>query len=337
MAERLGASALDLLKRLVWVVPEEQADQITKARRELHQVRAELRRLREELFAGSPPSRSVRTYWTGRLASYHEHMVDGRLGFDVKAQVAEIGRVVGEAQKVVKDLDEHRVELGGLSSWRALLDAEGHQAGGRAQRERTVAQQAPRAGGRGHVPVRRRVDRDGHAGRAGAGVAADAQRVRAAVDHGRRQGRWGVAGAVLRVPQAVLAGQRLDLGHGSTAPRCCAGCCSTRGGCGGWTCSAGRRTTRARRRNARRRSWTRSSRRCSGRSCPCRSRPAHSWPRKSSPASTRAEGELSPSSMKLAELASWGLHWRIICEELPRLRPGHHRRPGRRRGRAFAR
>ncbi|WP_235921533.1 patatin-like protein [Lentzea tibetensis] len=126
MAERLGAAALDLLKRLVWVAPDGDAERICVARKQLHEVRADLRRLREELEETSN-GKLDEDFWSRQLSMYTEQMLgpaDRFVGRDVREQVNRIGRIVADAQLVLRGLDDRRLRMGGLCSWRALFAEE---------------------------------------------------------------------------------------------------------------------------------------------------------------------------------------------------------------------
>lgn len=319
MAERLGASALDLLKRLVWVVPENEAEPITKARRELHQVRAELRRLRTELFAWKPSDSLGEQYWTGRLASYHEHMIDGHLGLEVKAQVAEIGRIVGAAQEVVRDLDEHRLRLGGLDCWKSLLDGRAtKQEAGLSESERWLSRLlalevagtclSDDASTGMDTPVdlvqvslqtrnafaQQSITADDKAGGASlsrfSGFLKRSWRVNDWI-----WGRLDGATMLCRVLFDPRRLRRMDLLGGPANDQR----------------SAGERAAAV---------VAKVVEEMFGPELPVQVAACAQLATEELTGIYEAEGELSPSSMKLAELAAWGLHWRIICEELPRLR-----------------
>ncbi|GGU77399.1 patatin-like protein [Lentzea flava] len=319
MAERLGASALDLLKRIVWVAPDGQADEIATTRRELHQVRAELRRLRTELFAWEPSDSLGEEYWTGRLASYHEHMIDGHLGLEVKAQVAEIGRIVGAAQQVMNGLDERRLGLGGLGCWHALLnseatDSEAGLSDGERWLSRLLALEiagtclSDDASTGLDTPVelvqvslqtrnafaQQSITADDKAGGASlsrfSGFLKRSWRVNDWI-----WGRLDGATMLCRVLFDPRRLRRMDMlgrpeGDQRTAEQRAAAVVDT--------------VIKA----------------MFGPELPMQVAVCAEEAKKELQGIYEAEHELSPSSMKLAELAAWGLHWRIICEELPRLR-----------------
>lgn len=319
MAERLGASALDLLKRLVWVVPEDKADEITKARRELHQVRAELRRLRGELFAWKPSGSLGEGYWTGRLASYHEHMIDGRLGFEVKAQVGEIGRIVGEAQQVITALDEYRLKLGGLVCWHALLDAratdlEAGLSDGERWLSRLLALEiagtclSDDASTGLDTPVELvQVSLQTRNAFAQQSITADDKAGGAALSRFsgflKRSWRvndwvWGRLDGATMLCRVLFDPRRLRRMDLLGRP------------------DGDQRTPQERAKAV----VDEVIEKMFGPELPIQVAVCAEEAKTELAGIYATEGELSPSSMKLAELAAWGLHWRIICEELPRLR-----------------
>ncbi|WP_229795932.1 DUF3376 domain-containing protein, partial [Saccharothrix coeruleofusca] len=150
MADRLASATMDLVKRLVWVVPTaaegEQArltcERIAEARTTLHEVRATLRRLREEL--DSPRARTLverevrrelgmdeddpvelsQVYWRVRLQHYTARMLaddPNSIGERVRAQVDVIAGVLGVAHRIVTGLSPERRGMGGLGPWYRLL------------------------------------------------------------------------------------------------------------------------------------------------------------------------------------------------------------------------
>ncbi|WP_440901748.1 DUF3376 domain-containing protein, partial [Actinosynnema sp.] len=147
MAERLVTAAMDLLKRLVWVVPAEgpgleDCARITGDRTVLHRVRAELRRLHEELDSEQvragvearvrawlelPEDRPVelnQVYWRERLQNFTERMgadSDEELGQRVRAQVALVAEVLGHAHAIITGLSPERRSMVGLEPWCLLL------------------------------------------------------------------------------------------------------------------------------------------------------------------------------------------------------------------------
>lgn len=319
MAERLGASALDLLKRLVWVAPDGGADQIAGARRELHHVRAELRRLRSELFAWKPSDSLGEEYWTGRLASYHEHMIDGHLGLEVKAQVAEIGRIVGAAQQVLGGLDERRLRLGGLVCWQALLGQEPTaQEAGLSDAERHLSRLlaleiagtclSDDASTGLDTPVELvQVSLQTRNAFAQQSITADDKAGGASLSRFsgflKRSWRvndwiWGRLDGATMLCRVLFDPRRLRRMDLLGRPE-------------------GDQRTPQERAEAVVDSVLRTM---FGVELPIQVAKCAEEARKELQGIYEADHELSPSSMKLAELAAWGLHWRIICEELPRLR-----------------
>ncbi|SES05397.1 patatin-related protein [Lentzea xinjiangensis] len=319
MAERLGASALDLLKRIVWVVPEDAAEATSAARRDLHQVRAELRRLREELFAWEPSGSLGEGYWTGRLASYHEHMIDGHLGLEVKAQVAEIARIVGAAREVLDGLDEHRRELGGLVCWHALLapEAAAREAGlsdGERWLSRMLALEiagtclSDDASTGLDTPVELvQVSLQTRNAFAKQSITADDKAGGASLSRFsgflKRSWRvndwiWGRLDGATMLCRVLFDPRRLRRMDQLGRPR------------------DDDRTPEQRARAV----VDQVAEAMFGPELPALLAACAEEAARELAGIYRAEGELSPSSMKLAELAAWGLHWRIICEELPRLR-----------------
>ncbi|HEX7307494.1 patatin-like protein, partial [Lentzea sp.] len=319
MAERLGASALDLLKRLVWVAPDGRADAIARSRGELHQVRAELRRLRGELFAWQPSDSLGEEYWTGRLASYHEQMLDGHLGLEVKAQVAEIGRVVGEAQRVVGGLDERRLELGGLKCWHALLSTPPTaQEAGLSDGERWLSRMlalevagtclSDDASTGLDTPVELvQVSLQTRNAFAQQSITADDKAGGASLSRFsgflKRSWRvndwiWGRLDGATMLCRVLFDPRRLRRMDLLGRPE------------------GDERTPEERAKAV----VDEVLGTMFGLELPVQVADCAVAAAEELAGIYRADGELSPSSLKLAELAAWGLHWRIICEELPRLR-----------------
>ncbi|MGW6449945.1 patatin-like protein [Lentzea sp. NPDC055074] len=319
MAERLGASALDLLKRLVWVAPDGKADEIAVARRELHRVRAELRRLREELFDWKPSESVGETYWTGRLASYHEHMIDGHVGLEVRAQVTEIGRIVGTAREVITSLDEHRLKLGGLVCWHALLGAPAvaSEAGlddGERWLSRLLALEiagtclSDDASTGMDTPVELvQVSLQTRNAFAQQSITADDKAGGASLSRFsgflKRSWRvndwiWGRLDGATMLCRVLFDPRRLRRMDLLGRPE-------------------GDQRTADERAKAVVDQVLESM---FGPELPIQVAACAEEARVELAGIYETDNELSPSSMKLAELAAWGLHWRIICEELPRLR-----------------
>jgi patatin-related protein len=138
MADSLASSALDLLKRMVWVVPDTHEGPlrgacglVAESRTRLHRVRARLRQLREQVditWTGANSETLDQAYWMERLGVYDQRMTFGEvgsIGADVRECVVEIGLLVDEAQKILALIDDtDRLELGGLAPWQALLTTE---------------------------------------------------------------------------------------------------------------------------------------------------------------------------------------------------------------------
>ncbi|WP_309116710.1 patatin-like protein [Saccharothrix sp.] len=124
MAERLASAAMDLLKRLVWVVPDSPASRLAQARTNLYDVRAQLRELRAEL-DGQWTTRERtplnREYWELRVEAFAEGMLHGTIGDRVRAQVDRIAGILGDARDALDALGDDRVKMAGLTSWKALL------------------------------------------------------------------------------------------------------------------------------------------------------------------------------------------------------------------------
>ncbi|MET9226657.1 patatin-like protein [Lentzea sp. NPDC003310] len=319
MAERLGASALDLLKRLVWVAPDGKADEIASLRRELHQVRAELRRLRDELFDWKPSDSLGDTYWTGRIASYQENMVDGPIGVAVRTQVGEIGRVVDAARDVITSLDEHRLKLGGLLCWHALLDAPAttSEAGlddGERWLSRLLALEvagtclSDDASTGLDTPVELvQVSLQTRNAFAKQSITADDKAGGASLSRFsgflKRSWRvndwiWGRLDGATMLCRVLFDPRRLRRMDLLGRPE-------------------GDERTAAERAQA---VVDQVVSAMFGLELPVQVARCAVEAAAELAGIYETENELSPSSMKLAELAAWGLHWRIICEELPRLR-----------------
>jgi len=127
MADRLASAAMDLLKRMVWVVPDslDEEGRLAHARTNLFQVRARLRSARAELDAQWTTGEQQplnQAYWEGRVEAFAAGMLsaDGA-GQRVRTQVERIGGILGDARDVLDRLDDDRVAMAGLKSWRALL------------------------------------------------------------------------------------------------------------------------------------------------------------------------------------------------------------------------
>ncbi|WP_433262479.1 patatin-like protein [Actinosynnema sp. CS-041913] len=127
MADRLASAAMDLLKRLVWVVPEDLSGdgRLAQARTNLYELRARLRAARAELdgqWTTSERQALNQAYWEQRVEAFAAGMLsaDG-VGQRVRAQVDRIAGILGDARDVLDRLDDERVRMAGLRSWRKLL------------------------------------------------------------------------------------------------------------------------------------------------------------------------------------------------------------------------
>lgn len=135
MAERLASVTLDLLKRLVWVVPKADEQAVVEARTELHAVRAALAEHRVRINRvwtadgvvprdeGGDPVPLDQRYWTGRIELYAARVLgaDGDIGRAVRAEVDRIGRIADIARRTLDALTAEQRQMGGLAPWHALL------------------------------------------------------------------------------------------------------------------------------------------------------------------------------------------------------------------------
>ena len=137
MAERLASAALDLLKRLVWVVPDTNEGElrgacaeVADARTALHRVRAELRQLREQVditWTRQNSGTLDQAYWFERLGVFEQRMVSAEvdsIGAAVRVEVDKIGKIVDDAQRILALIDDKRLKLGALNAWQCLLTSE---------------------------------------------------------------------------------------------------------------------------------------------------------------------------------------------------------------------
>lgn len=126
MAERLASATLDVLKRLVWVVPGtgDAANEVACLRKELHACRAEIRKLRMELDADAERTVPDQDHWARRLDRYHLRLCtpDGDIGWKVRKTVEEIGRILFDTRRVLNGVRSKHDKLAGLTAWRALLN-----------------------------------------------------------------------------------------------------------------------------------------------------------------------------------------------------------------------
>ncbi|XVS62445.1 patatin-like protein [Actinosynnema sp. CA-299493] len=124
MAERLASAAMDLLKRLVWVMPD--AQRLAMARTNLFDVRARLRAARIELdehWTTGVAEELDQEYWERRVRRFAEKMLDepDGVGQRVREQVERIAGVLGDAHDILDQLEEEQLRIGGLRSWHRLL------------------------------------------------------------------------------------------------------------------------------------------------------------------------------------------------------------------------
>jgi patatin-related protein len=161
--EHLLSSALDLLKRLVWVLPTgASCDDVKQRRAQLHKLRASVRQLRDAVdrpwLEESELSRLVpnQDYWRLRLVTYRYAMfsdapslkisdgftpteVDrlhewlgppGAIGSLVCAAAIEVAKIVAgvvphlASSRPYPALDERKLDLAELQPWKALLTAD---------------------------------------------------------------------------------------------------------------------------------------------------------------------------------------------------------------------
>jgi patatin-related protein len=124
MADRLASAAMDLLKRLVWVMPD--AQRLALARTNLFDVRAKLRAARIELdehWTTSEHEELDQAYWELRVHRFAQKMLDepDGVGQRVRQQVERIAGVLGDAHDILDQLDDDQLRAGSLRSWHRLL------------------------------------------------------------------------------------------------------------------------------------------------------------------------------------------------------------------------
>lgn len=119
--ERIAASALDMLKRLVWVLPKESAiSEIHAARAEVHSARAQLRRMRltmHKAWEDEPVDSPDGECWEQRLLDYHKRMT-GSHGTSVRDLVLRISAAFGAGAQVLASDDTLVVRDPDLLAWR---------------------------------------------------------------------------------------------------------------------------------------------------------------------------------------------------------------------------
>lgn len=119
--ERIAASALDMLKRLVWVMPKDSAiSEIHAARSTVHSVRGRLRRMREAMHRAweDEPVRSPDgECWEKRLDEYNALMV-GDEGTKVRELVLRTAAAFGAGAEVLAADDTLLIRDPALKAWR---------------------------------------------------------------------------------------------------------------------------------------------------------------------------------------------------------------------------
>ncbi len=128
MADRLASAAMDLLKRLVWVVPGDRG-RLALARTNLYDLRAELRAARAELDRQWTTAHKLplnQAYWEDRVEAFAAGMLPSNpdpdsVGQRVRDQVDRIAGILGDARDALDGLHDDHVRMAGLVSWRKLL------------------------------------------------------------------------------------------------------------------------------------------------------------------------------------------------------------------------
>ncbi|QFZ22021.1 patatin-like protein [Saccharothrix syringae] len=124
MAERLASAAMDLLKRLVWVMPD--AQRLGAARTDLYDVRSRLRAARAELdghWTTAELEELDQAYWERRLHRFAGKMLDepDGVGQRVREQVDRIADILDDAHTILVGLDDTHLRVGALRPWHRLL------------------------------------------------------------------------------------------------------------------------------------------------------------------------------------------------------------------------
>jgi patatin-related protein len=125
--ERLAASTLDMLKRVVWVMPKSaELTEIYQARGIVHQARAELREMREKMHADweqQPVESPNGECWEHRLVEYNEEMtVPGKTGDRVRVLVGKIAAAFAIGAEVLHNPDPAIIRRDpSLQAWRQLV------------------------------------------------------------------------------------------------------------------------------------------------------------------------------------------------------------------------
>ncbi|MEV4317215.1 patatin-like protein [Actinocrispum sp. NPDC049592] len=124
--ERLAASALDMLKRVVWAMPKnDRLAEIYAARKSVHQARTALRELREAMhnqWESEPVDSPDNECWRQRLIAYNKEMT-GEKGDIVRGHVLEIAKAFDVGAAVLRDADESMMDRDPtLRAWRKLVE-----------------------------------------------------------------------------------------------------------------------------------------------------------------------------------------------------------------------
>ncbi|WP_165961018.1 patatin-like protein [Actinocrispum wychmicini] len=122
--ERLAASVLDMLKRVVWVMPNDAAlHQVYEARRKVHSARARLRTLREAMHAEWEADMMVSPdthCWSDRLARYDREM-KGTEGNLVRGYILDIARAFDTGAAALSTADRSMLLRDpSLEAWQEL-------------------------------------------------------------------------------------------------------------------------------------------------------------------------------------------------------------------------
>ncbi|ALG11055.1 patatin-like protein [Kibdelosporangium phytohabitans] len=119
--ERIAASALDMLKRLVWVMPKDSAiSEIHAARATVHATRARLRRMRlamHKAWEDEPVESPDGECWANRLVEYNTRMT-GEEGTSVRQLVLRVADAFGAGARILASDDALVVRDPDLLAWR---------------------------------------------------------------------------------------------------------------------------------------------------------------------------------------------------------------------------
>lgn len=124
--ERLAASALDMLKRVVWVMPDEdELRDVHTARGKVHAARARLRTMREQMHAAweSDAMTSPDTdCWFDRLAKYDKQM-KGAEGNLVRGYILDVARAFDIGAAALSTADSKMMDRDpSLVAWRQFIE-----------------------------------------------------------------------------------------------------------------------------------------------------------------------------------------------------------------------